>query len=111
VRLIACLVALALSAPAAAQPAPSLAVAIQSGQVGERFDGYMGFAVAPSAEVRRQVLGDALDLGLGLVDLDPNDPDRVVLVPPPALDAAGLTRLSIVLNYRHGLGMAPLHKR
>jgi len=57
VRLIACLVALALSAPAAAQPAPSLAVAIQSGQVGERFDGYMGFAVAPSAEVRRQVLG------------------------------------------------------
>jgi hypothetical protein len=40
--------------------------------------------------VRRQVLGDALDLGLGLVDLDPNDPDRVVLVPPPALDAAGL---------------------
>jgi hypothetical protein len=40
--------------------------------------------------VRTQVLGDALDLGLGLVDLDPSDPDRVVHVPPPALDAAGL---------------------
>ena len=40
--------------------------------------------------VRRNVLGDALDLGLGLVDLDPKDPDRVVLLPPTALDAAGL---------------------
>jgi len=41
--------------PAAAQPAPSLAVAIEAGQVGERYDGYMGFAAAPSPEVRRQV--------------------------------------------------------
>jgi hypothetical protein len=40
--------------------------------------------------VQRNVLGDALDLGLGFVDLDPTDPDRVMLVPPPALDAAGL---------------------
>jgi uncharacterized protein len=56
VRLIACLAALALAAPAAAQPTPTLAAAIQAGQVGERFDGYMGFAVTPSAEVRRQVL-------------------------------------------------------
>jgi hypothetical protein len=40
--------------------------------------------------VRRQVLGDALELGLGFVDLDPRDPDRVVAAPPPALDAAGL---------------------
>jgi len=39
----------------AAQPAPSLAIAIEAGQVGERYDGYMGFAVAPSPEVRRQV--------------------------------------------------------
>ena len=37
-----------------AQPA-ALAVAIQAGQVGERYDGYMGFVVAPSPEVRRQV--------------------------------------------------------
>jgi uncharacterized protein len=29
--------------------------AIQSGQVGERYDGYMGFASPPSPEVRRQV--------------------------------------------------------
>ena len=56
-RLIAIVLALVLAAPAPAQPAPSLAVVIQAGQVGERFDGYMGFAVAPSAEVRRQVLG------------------------------------------------------
>lgn len=40
--------------------------------------------------VRERVLGDALDLGLGAVGLDPRDPDRVVLVPPTALDAAGL---------------------
>lgn len=40
--------------------------------------------------VRERVLGGALDLGLGAVDLDPADPDRVVLVPPTALDAAGL---------------------
>ena len=39
---------------AMAQPAP-LALAIQAGQVGERFDGYMGFVVPPSEEVRRQV--------------------------------------------------------
>jgi len=57
VRVIAGLVALALTAPAAAQPASSLAVAIQAGQGGERFDGYMGFALAPSAEVRRQGVG------------------------------------------------------
>lgn len=40
--------------------------------------------------VRERVLGDALDLGLGAVGLDPSDPERVVLVPPPALAAAGL---------------------
>jgi hypothetical protein len=40
--------------------------------------------------VRRRVLGDALDLGLGAVDLDPRDPERVVMLPQPVLDAAGL---------------------
>lgn len=40
--------------------------------------------------VRRRVLGDALDLGLGAVDLDPDDPDHVVLLPSPLLDSAGL---------------------
>jgi hypothetical protein len=40
--------------------------------------------------VRERVLGEALDLGLGAVGLDPGDPDRVVLLPTPALDDAGL---------------------
>lgn len=40
--------------------------------------------------VQQRVLGGALDLGLGAVGLDPADPDRVVLLPPPALRDAGL---------------------
>jgi len=54
--------------------------------------------------VRERVLGDALDLGLGAVDLDPSDPDRVVLLPATALDAAGLdqeqmwTRTKVLLD-------------
>jgi len=40
--------------------------------------------------VRERVLGDELDLGLGAVGLDPDEPERVVLVPTAALDAAGL---------------------
>lgn len=49
--LIAALAAVA-AAPAVAQPLPN---AIASGIVGERFDGYMGFAGAPDPSVRRQV--------------------------------------------------------
>jgi len=48
------LAGLALAAPLAAQ-SPSLAGAIASGQVGERYDGYMGLAGPASPEVRRQV--------------------------------------------------------
>jgi hypothetical protein len=40
--------------------------------------------------VRERVLGDALDLGLGAVGLDPSEPEQVVLVPTAAFDAAGL---------------------
>jgi hypothetical protein len=40
--------------------------------------------------VRARVLGGALDLGLGAVGLDHNEPDRVVLLPQAALEAAGL---------------------
>ena len=40
---------------------------------------------------QQRVLGDALDLGIGAVGLDPDDPDRVVLLPRPALDEAGLS--------------------
>jgi len=44
------------SSPAAAQ-SPQFAAAVQAGQVGERYDGYMVFASTPSPEVRRQVAG------------------------------------------------------
>jgi hypothetical protein len=40
--------------------------------------------------VRHRVLGDALDLGFGAVGLDPDDPDRIVLLPPTALPARRL---------------------
>lgn len=33
-----------------------LSAAIEAGQVGERYDGYMGFAAPPSEELRRQVI-------------------------------------------------------
>jgi uncharacterized protein YdbL (DUF1318 family) len=48
-----------LASPAASQPA-QLYAAMAAGQVGERFDGYMGFATAPSPGVRRQV--DAVNI-------------------------------------------------
>jgi uncharacterized protein YdbL (DUF1318 family) len=44
----------AVAAPAAAQT-PAVDAARATGTVGERYDGYMGFVVAPSPEVRRQV--------------------------------------------------------
>ena len=37
-----------------------LAQSFQDGQVGERFDGYMGFVVSPSPQLKRQV--DAVNL-------------------------------------------------
>ncbi len=43
-----------LAVPAAAQ-SPAIAQAIEAGQVGERYDGYMGISGTVSAEVRRQV--------------------------------------------------------
>ena len=51
---LAALALLAGAAPALSQPV-AIALAIQAGQVGERYDGYMGFVVPPSPEVRRQV--------------------------------------------------------
>lgn len=42
--------------------------------------------------VEERVLGGALELGLGAVGLDPHDPDRVVLLPPPVLEALGVDR-------------------
>ncbi|HXH53506.1 MAG TPA: YdbL family protein [Sphingomicrobium sp.] len=53
--LLSGLLALA-AAPAPAQmPVSSVIAARQAGQVGERFDGYLGFVVAPPATLRRQV--------------------------------------------------------
>ena len=43
-----------LSGASAAQT-PLLGAAIQAGQVGERYDGYMGFVATPSDALRRQV--------------------------------------------------------
>ncbi|MCW2715179.1 MAG: hypothetical protein JWN88_2226 [Frankiales bacterium] len=40
--------------------------------------------------VRERVLGGALDLGLGAVGLDPDEPDRVVLLPATVVDALGI---------------------
>ena len=56
-RAILLLLGLACVPCAVAAQSPVLSVAIDSGQVGERYDGYMGFASAPSDPVRRQVLG------------------------------------------------------
>lgn len=53
--------------------------------------------------VRERVLGDALDLGLGAVGLDPNDPDRVVILPAPALDQAGLDQDAMWCDARQRL--------
>jgi uncharacterized protein len=51
--------AVLVGSPVAAQ-SPQLAAAIATGQVGERYDGYMGFATTPSPQVRRQV--DAINI-------------------------------------------------
>jgi uncharacterized protein YdbL (DUF1318 family) len=44
-----------LAAPASAQSYPELAAARRAGQVGERYDGYIGYASTPSPRVQRQV--------------------------------------------------------
>ncbi|HJP68844.1 MAG TPA: YdbL family protein [Sphingomicrobium sp.] len=44
-----------MACPAAAQ-SPQVLAAIEAGQVGERYDGYLGFAIPPSDNLRRQVI-------------------------------------------------------
>ena len=46
---------LLLPGTASAQSYPELAAARRAGQVGERFDGYLGYASTPSPVVQRQV--------------------------------------------------------
>ena len=54
-QLLAALAFVAMMSPAAAQ-SPQVLAAIEAGQVGERYDGFMGFARPPSDELRRQVI-------------------------------------------------------
>ena len=54
IKLLLVAAAVAAAAPASAQTAV-LDAARQAGQIGERFDGYMGYAAAPSAALRSQV--------------------------------------------------------
>lgn len=44
-----------LAAPVAAQSSPVIVSARAAGQIGERYDGYLGYAVAPSPRLRAQV--------------------------------------------------------
>jgi uncharacterized protein YdbL (DUF1318 family) len=52
--------AIAFAVPVAAQNTPGVTAALVSGAVGERFDGYLGFAGAVTPAVRRQV--DAVNI-------------------------------------------------
>lgn len=56
----AALLALALAMPAVAQSAPAIRAAKAAGQVGERYDGYLGYASYLPANVRREV--DAVNI-------------------------------------------------
>jgi uncharacterized protein YdbL (DUF1318 family) len=53
--IIAAALAVAAAGPLVAQSSPLIAAARASGQVGERFDGYLGFVTAPGPGVRQQV--------------------------------------------------------
>ncbi len=53
--------------------------------------------------VCERVRGDALDLGLAAVGLDPDDPDRAVLLPGTVLPAAGLDPSVLWLGARERL--------
>ena len=53
-RVLAFLAAMAVALPAAAQ-SPAVDAARRVGTVGERFDGYLGYAVVPNPALRSQV--------------------------------------------------------
>jgi len=58
--LIAAMAALAASASAPAQDPATIVAAKRAGQIGERYDGYVGYVTTPSAGLRRQV--DAVNI-------------------------------------------------
>ena len=51
---------LAVAAPAMAQDPATIIAAKRAGQIGERYDGYLGYVITPSAALRRQV--DAVNI-------------------------------------------------
>ena len=54
------LAALGLAVPASAQDPSAIIAAKRAGQIGERYDGYIGYVISPSAGLRRQV--DAINI-------------------------------------------------
>jgi uncharacterized protein YdbL (DUF1318 family) len=44
-----------IAGPVAAQSSPAIVAAKSAGQVGERFDGYLGYATVPTGALRAQV--------------------------------------------------------
>lgn len=61
-RKLLLLAALGLAVPASApaQDPATIIAAKRAGQIGERFDGYLGYVITPSAGLRRQV--DAVNI-------------------------------------------------
>ena len=57
---VAAMVAIGAPGSAPAQDPATILAAKRAGQIGERFDGYLGYVVAPSAGLRRQV--DAVNI-------------------------------------------------
>lgn len=57
---LAALLAMFLAVPAAAQMSPAIRAAKAAGQVGERYDGFLGYASYLPAAVRREV--DAVNI-------------------------------------------------
>jgi len=58
--LIAAMASLAMPASAPAQDPATIAAAKRAGQIGERYDGYVGYVINPSPALRRQV--DAVNI-------------------------------------------------
>jgi uncharacterized protein len=58
--IVGAITALAASASALAQDPSTITAAKRAGQIGERYDGYIGYVIAPSAGLRRQV--DAVNI-------------------------------------------------
>ena len=52
---IAAFIGLSVAVPAAAQSSPTIRAAKAAGQVGERYDGYLGYASYLPAAIRREV--------------------------------------------------------